>query len=637
MNIYSYAHVRQGGPRETHSRSLMAQTPERLFRLASGVNQEGKAEGCGSGLLCVQAGQLFQTFLNNRHGLGLTQDNQDGIVSSQSAQDFGPLFPVQGFGYGLSAAGQGTDDQQVARPFGGGEQGGQQSRQGRCMVPGFGRQRIVSRAFGIVDFDQTQLTDVAREGCLRHVEAALRQQLAQVFLAGHAILADDRANGGVAFRFPHDRRMSGSRWAAQGWLVRTSIRSELRAQARLQRRSAMWAIVGAPAACASANVAYDVPVLRLMKKLEKSKPPRTTPMGGMIMSFTSEFTILLNAAPITTATARSSTLPRVTKSRNSFHIRPSFALAQWFAFSTFWCSALLFWLEPLVGKQLLPLVGGAPAVWNVCLLFFQSVLLAGYATAHGLVRLRSRFVQLLLWGGLLLAANATLPIAFETAPSSADQPVVWLFGQLLVEVGLPFLALAVATPLFQYWFDRSASRRDPYFLYAASNAGSLTALLAFPIWLEPRWPIGTQNFAWAAAFLGASALIGSAAWLSRRRAPEAAESAEPATVRPARLTQLRWLALSFAPSSLLLGVTSFLTTDLAPVPLLWILPLALYLSTFIVAFGVAQAGPSRALHLLTTALALAWVAVFRLQLSEPLWLLLVVHLGFFCLRFPGQP
>ena len=302
----------------------------------------------------------------------------------------------------------------------------------------------------------------------------------------------------------------------------------------------------------------------------------------------------------------------------------------WFAFSAFCCSALLFWLEPLVGKQLLPLLGGAPTVWGVCLLFFQCALLVGYGLAHAIARVRSRTLQIALFGGLVLAACLTLPVTFAQAPLESAGPVPWLFGQLALQVALPFVALAAAAPLLQHW---ATGLPNPYLLYAASNAGSLLALLAFPLLLEPAWSLAAQQRGWAIASSGALALAVSAAFL-RPGASTAQLDISATTAAPTLRAQLHWLMLSAAPSSLLLGVTAYLTTDLAPVPLLWILPLALYLLTFIAAFAGL---PARALSLvkpLTVMLAVIWVGTYRLRLVEPLALLLPLHLiTFLCVVF----
>src|SRR5262245_6787040 len=234
-----------------------------------------------------------------------------------------------------------------------------------------------------------------------------------------------------------------------------------------------------------------------MKYWLKSMPFPIAPIGGIRMSFTSESTILPNAAPMTTATARSSTLPRVMNSLNSFNTGSS--LVTGFAGATLCASALIFWAEPMVGKQLLPLLGGAPAVWNVCLLFFQVSLLTGYALAHSLTRLSARW-QLVVFGIFLLAGLFALPVHFPTPPRDLSSPVGWLLGQLTLRLTLPFIALSAAAPLLQHWFARAfgSSAGDPYKLYAASNTGSLLALLAYPFLIEPAWSLRTQGMAWLA-------------------------------------------------------------------------------------------------------------------------------------------
>ena len=291
------------------------------------------------------------------------------------------------------------------------------------------------------------------------------------------------------------------------------------------------------------------------------------------------------------------------------------------------CSALIFWIEPLVGKQLLPLVGGAPAVWNICLLFFQAALLTGYALAHGIVRLRSPAMQVAMYVLLVVSGLLVLPVRFSTDPS-VESPALWLLGQLTMQLGLPFVALAAASPLLQHWYAAAAGERDPYVLYAASNAGSLIALLAFPVAIEPALGMTTQLQVWRLIYgLLIVLLLVSGVLVARSWSPLSSISADDS--KPTALTQLLWIALAFVPSSLLLGVSAYLTTDLAPVPLLWILPLALYLLTFVLAFGVLSAGPPSWLLRVIVVLAVSWTVVFRVQATDPLWLLLAIHLVMF--------
>ncbi|MEX2282612.1 MAG: fused MFS/spermidine synthase [Gemmatimonadota bacterium] len=289
---------------------------------------------------------------------------------------------------------------------------------------------------------------------------------------------------------------------------------------------------------------------------------------------------------------------------------------------------MIFWIEPLVGKQLLPLLGGAPAVWNICLLFFQSALLMGYACAHGIVKIGDVRVQVAVCVLLFGSALLVLPVGFDTNPP-ASAPAGWLLGQLAIQLGLPFIALAAASPLLQRWYAGAAAGRDPYVLYAASNAGSLLALIAFPVVIEPAVGMLAQFRAWTALYAFAIVLIGVAGWLTVRAwTPFVVQSdatGDPPTVR----IQLRWIALALVPSSLLLGVTSYLTTDLAPVPLLWVVPLALYLLTFVIAFGIMAEGPPRWLLRVVVILAVSWATIYRMQATDPLWLLLVIHLALF--------
>ena len=260
------------------------------------------------------------------------------------------------------------------------------------------------------------------------------------------------------------------------------------------------------------------------------------------------------------------------------------------AAAIFLSSALLFWLEPLFGKIVLPLLGGAPAVWNACLLFYQTALLAGYAWAHAADRIgiRKHAAAHLL---ISLAALAVLPFAVPGTllPPSNDSPLAWLLLVLSAGVGLPFVMVAANGPLLQLWYSRSQARRakDPYFLYAASNMGSAAALLLFPILIERYLTVSTQNQLWRVGYIVIVLLLAACGFLLLRGTVSAAE---PASAGIARETitmrrRLYWLALAAIPSSLLLGVTTYISSEVAPIPLLWILPLAIYLATLVVAFA----------------------------------------------------
>jgi hypothetical protein len=300
-----------------------------------------------------------------------------------------------------------------------------------------------------------------------------------------------------------------------------------------------------------------------------------------------------------------------------------------FALTTWLGAALLFVVEPMVGKALLPALGGAPAVWGTCLVFFQVALLAGYAWAHLVASRVPLCAQPLVHGLLVAAAFASLPLHAPAGAPPAQQafPVPWLVGRLSATVGLPFVAVSATSPLVQRWF--AAARRDPYFLYAASNAGSLVALLAYPVIIEPRFTLGAQRALWSRGFeLLAVLLAGCAVVIPLRRREPAARSSVGAR-RPGGRLLVRWLALAAVPSALLLGVTAFVTTDVAPVPLLWVVPLALYLASLIVPFSARPlVGHERVLRAMpAAALVLAFTLVVE---AEPLlWLVAPLHFAAF--------
>lgn len=301
-----------------------------------------------------------------------------------------------------------------------------------------------------------------------------------------------------------------------------------------------------------------------------------------------------------------------------------------FALTTLLGAALLFAVEPMLGKMLLPALGGAPAVWGTCLVFFQAALLAGYAWAHlvgSRVPLRA---QPLVHALLVAAAFAALPLQppAGSPPPQEVFPIPWLVGRLATTVGLPFVAVSATSPLVQRWF--AATRRDPYFLYAASNAGSLVALLAYPVVIEPLLTLGAQRALWSRGYeLLALLLAGCAIVPLREREREPAGRSSVAAWRPGARLLLRWLALAAVPSALLLGVTAFVTMDVAPVPLLWVVPLALYLASLIVPFSTrALVAHERVLRAMPAA---ALVLAFTLAVGaeQLLWLVALLHFAAF--------
>lgn len=262
-----------------------------------------------------------------------------------------------------------------------------------------------------------------------------------------------------------------------------------------------------------------------------------------------------------------------------------------FTASVFLAAALLFGIQPMVAKSLLPDFGGGSGVWTACMLFYQTVLIAGYIYAHLLLTRVPRRLQFGLHA-LVLAAALAAGWMFDDPtppPRASEFPMAWLLGQLFLVSGLPYFAIASAGPLLQGWFARTGDRRagDPYFLYAASNAGSFVGLLAYPFVFEPALGLDRQRLLW----LGLFAVFGVLAMVCLRgtragRFEEMAAAARTNDAPPiARRRRWWWVYLAFVPSATLLAVTAHITTDIASFPLLWVLPLGVYLLTLIVAFS----------------------------------------------------
>jgi spermidine synthase len=252
---------------------------------------------------------------------------------------------------------------------------------------------------------------------------------------------------------------------------------------------------------------------------------------------------------------------------------------------------LMFSLQPLFGKLLLPLLGGSPAVWNTCMVFYQSLLFLGYLYAHELTTRLARQRQLQIHSVLLIFGLLALPVGLPESitPPTEGNPSFWLIWTLLKAIGIPYLVISTTAPLLQKWFSHCGQRssNDPYYLYAASNGGSLLALLSYPFIVEPSIGLSDQQRLWSLGYAGLCALILLCGWQMWRNTAESDET-EPETHSAAplrRAQQWHWLALAFVPSSLLLGLTQFISTDIAAVPLLWILPLTIYLLSFILVFS----------------------------------------------------
>lgn len=267
------------------------------------------------------------------------------------------------------------------------------------------------------------------------------------------------------------------------------------------------------------------------------------------------------------------------------------AMAPWaFGGAMLLSAALVFSLQPMFAKMVLPRVGGGAAVWTVALVFFQGALLAGYSYAHFLTARLSFPRQIVVHACVMLLAAFCLPIAvasgFDAPPESGQG--LWLIALFSVSVGLPFAAISATAPLLQSWFARTgrADAGDPYYLYGASNAGSLAALLAFPLLIEPALGANAQSIAWSVGFgVLALAILGCAFLVWRAGGVMTAEVHEETAPAISWRTRAKWTLLGLLPSALLVAATTHITTDVASAPLLWVIPLALYLSAFILAFG----------------------------------------------------
>lgn len=253
-------------------------------------------------------------------------------------------------------------------------------------------------------------------------------------------------------------------------------------------------------------------------------------------------------------------------------------------------AALLFSVQPLFSKMILPLLGGSPQVWNTAMVFFQVMLLAGYAYAHVINKILSVRMQAILHLVLLGVFLTFLPIALpdNIEPPETGNISFWQLGIMFSTIGGPFFILAGSAPLFQAWFARTdhEDADNPYFLYGASNFGSMSALLAYPFVIEPLMNLTQQTHIWMAGYLLLMALVlGAAAFVWNAKKDTEDQMDTDTEEKISWKMRGLWLALAFVPSSLMLGVTTFITTDVASVPLLWIIPLALYVGTFILAFA----------------------------------------------------
>jgi hypothetical protein len=306
--------------------------------------------------------------------------------------------------------------------------------------------------------------------------------------------------------------------------------------------------------------------------------------------------------------------------------RNSYALNLLLAATALLSAWLLFQVQPMVAKRILPWFGGGAAIWTAAMLFFQAALFVGYLYAHLIARALPPRKQAGLHIALLAAAATVIVTVGVLAPdawkpTSPDRPALGILVMLAGTVGLPYLMLSATAPLVQVWFSRANPGRSPYRLYAISNIGSLAALLTYPFALEPNLGLVRQGTLWSALFLGFAALCTFSALLSLRAVVTVAESSQPRSLPRSEEPQseepaakpryLLWLAYPACASVLLLAVTTYITQNVAPIPLLWILPLVVYLLSFILTFDSDRW--YRRVFWMPLAGALAFAAVFLWQ------------------------
>ena len=272
-----------------------------------------------------------------------------------------------------------------------------------------------------------------------------------------------------------------------------------------------------------------------------------------------------------------------------------------FAISIFLSAFLLFQVQPLIAKFILPWFGGTPSVWMVCLLFFQTLLVVGYLYSHAIAHWLQPKAQVICHISLLISSVFLLPIIPDSSwkPTGSDHETARIVCILLLCVGGPYVMLASTSPLLQNWFAVSRPSQSPYWLYALSNTGSLLGLFTYPFVFEPLLPLRFQAFGWSAAYASFIVVIGTCAWDVWRRGSQTSNVVPPDDSfqcrvvahtnsddwRPDATTIGLWLALSACGSVVLLATTNRMCQDVASAPFLWVLPLGLYLSTFILLFG----------------------------------------------------
>jgi hypothetical protein len=311
----------------------------------------------------------------------------------------------------------------------------------------------------------------------------------------------------------------------------------------------------------------------------------------------------------------------------------SLSLIVLFAGTLFISASLMFVLQPLFGKILLPLLGGSPAVWNTCMVFYQSILFLGYLYAHTISTRFDQHRQIQIHAAIILISFLALPVALpeNTIPPTDSNPTFWLLWTLFLAIGLPYFVVSTTAPLVQKWFANVGhhTSHDPYYLYAASNTGSLIALLSYPFLLEPTIGLANQKTYWSIGYLILCLLIAGCAfvlWKTRQNTVIVQDISHKEN-NLSLYRKLHWMALAFVPSSLLLGLTNFISTDIASVPLLWIIPLTLYLLSFVIVFSKWNDKTHPVMVKLQPVVLLPFIAYAFINPADlPYWAYLALHL-----------
>lgn len=316
---------------------------------------------------------------------------------------------------------------------------------------------------------------------------------------------------------------------------------------------------------------------------------------------------------------------------------PTAVLLIGFTSTLFLSALLLFAVQPMFAKMVLPILGGSPAVWSIAMCFFQAALLCGYAYAHWLNSAVRTPVAVMIHLAVVMLAMLMLPLGIANGWNQPPEEGLhfWVLGLFAVSIGLPFFALAGNAPLLQAWFARTGHKHanDPYFLYGSSNLGSLLALLSYPVLIEPAATLAQQSGLWSFGYKALAVFVGICGLgMLVSRVPKV-QTHKPANTAVMEHTPLRqclvWMGLAFVPSGLLVAVTSHITTDVAAAPFLWVLPLALFLLTFVITFQRKPILPHKAMLALQPITVGALVIGMQLPLGNNWPVIVTIHLTAF--------